>query len=163
MRKLLNNPWLVGSLCLAVPLVAGRALLRSGDGAYPARPEVPVGSEPVRIADEIPAGSAAAGTIDPSWRSLPVAAASRDPFAARARGPAPAGATETVQLSAIWTENGATLVLLNHQMLRPGDKIGRWQIESATQEGVWITRGLGRHFLALGETVSVSAGAAEPL
>jgi len=157
MRKLLNNPWLVGSLCLAVPLVAGRALLRPGDGAYPARSETPVGSEPVRIAAENPPGAAAAE------RTRPLAAASRDPFAAWERGPTPAGATETVQLSALWTENGATLVLLNHQMLKPGDKIGRWQIESATQDGVWITRGAGRRFLALGETVSVSAGAAEPL
>jgi hypothetical protein len=164
MRKLLNNPWFVGSLCLAAPLLAGRALLRPAAGIDPARAVPAAGDEPVRITVGISPDEKGARAMDSAMQALPIPAVSRDPFAARSPGQTQAGPSETVHLSAVWTENGATTVLLNDRMLQAGDKIGRWRIESATAEGVWITRGRGRHFVALGETVSVNAAAAaEPL
>jgi len=82
----------------------------------------------------------------------------RDPFAPRAREDE-ANPTETsvapdvvdsVHLSALWTQGGATYTLINDRICQVGDKIGRLQIESATQDGVWISHWKGRDFISLG-------------
>ena len=83
----------------------------------------------------------------------------RDPFAQRVRTELSAVAQEkaaapdlvdTVHLSALWTQGGTTFSLINDRICSAGDEIGRLKIESATQEGVWVTHWKGRDFIALG-------------
>jgi len=83
----------------------------------------------------------------------------RDPFAPRVRTEAATVAmatvaapdlVDTVHLSALWTQGGATYTLINDRICQAGDQIGRFKIESATQDGVWLTHWQGRDFIALG-------------
>jgi hypothetical protein len=83
----------------------------------------------------------------------------RDPFAPRVHEEAVTAAAEkpgapdlvdTLHLSALWTQRGATYSLINDQICQAGDKIGRLKIESATQEGVWVSHWKGRDFISLG-------------
>jgi hypothetical protein len=79
----------------------------------------------------------------------------RDPFAPRVRvatGSAPAERTEldTLRLSAIWTQGPDTFVVINGRIHQAGDEFAKFKIESANQDGVWISHGKGRDFLALG-------------
>lgn len=76
----------------------------------------------------------------------------RDPFAARPRLSLAPPVVDTAHLSALWTQNGETLALVNDRILRPGDAVGRMKIESATQDGVWVAHAQGRDFIALGGT-----------
>jgi hypothetical protein len=69
---------------------------------------------------------------------------------------------DTAHLSALWTENGETLALVNGRILRPGEGVGRMTIESATQEGIWVTHAKGRDFIALGGTFVLTSPAIPP-
>jgi len=80
----------------------------------------------------------------------------RDPFAARPKREAAGEAlaepdvVDRVRVSAIWTQGNATLVLVNERICEAGDEIGQVKIESASQEGVWVSHWKGRDFLSLG-------------
>jgi hypothetical protein len=153
MRQLLNKPWLVSAL-VAFALIL--AVMRSGQGA---------GLRDQGMAAVDPAGEPGTATfggttvprpIEAALQALPPRKPVADPFAARPSQVVLPGFTETVRLSAIWTQGGATLVMVNDRILKAGDSIGSLRIESATQDGVWIGHGSGRDFLSLGETRSFS-------
>ena len=145
-------------LCLAAPVLIGRSLLRRDEAVPSSTPGLAAPELAVPVTAAVPVDEKASAALAEALR-LPAAPADhRDPFGARP-------STQNLMalsLSAIWTERGATLVVLNDRILRAGDAIGRWQIESATNEGVWISHGQARHFLALGETISVNLADAPP-
>ena len=169
MKKLLNKPWFVAVLALAAIAFVGNAVLQGVKGgssgvvsgaAAAATPEI-----------EAPAGEAVA--------RLPVADAlkalvipkvvARDPFAHREHAkavivaeakPTAPDAVETIHLSALWTQSGSTYTLINDRICQAGDEIGRLKIESATQEGVWITHWKGRDFISLGGDFTLKTPAA---
>jgi hypothetical protein len=144
-KTTLNNRWFVAGLSLLALVLAARALLAPGPGAV-SPPAHPVAIVAVATATAPQKGVAAADPM-PS-----VPATARDPFAARPRISSAPPVVDAAHLSALWTENGETLALVNGRILRPGDAVGRMTIESATQEGVWVTHSQGRDFIALGGT-----------
>ncbi|HVW20437.1 MAG TPA: hypothetical protein VHC86_04415 [Opitutaceae bacterium] len=148
MRNLLNKPWFVGLLCLAGCALAGRSLLAGR--TEPAGPAAaPPGADPAEAAVAGPP------SIDAALQALPARTPERDPFAGEAR--APAGPAETLRLSAVWTQGGSTLALVNGRIVQAGDPVGSARVDSASDEGVWIVRGRLREFLALGQAVSLPA------
>lgn len=152
MRKLLNKPWFVGALAATAIALA---ILRPGQGA---------GVRDVSPG-ELASGPSGPGLapaesfgrpVDVALHSLGPRGAVSDPFARRPARLVVRIATESLRLSAIWTQGGATLILINDSILRAGDKIGSMTVQSATQDGVWMAHGEKRDFLALGETHSFS-------
>ena len=152
MRKLLNNPWFVAGMALAALILVARVVWSGGDaaGSGDAGSAVVAGTE---------AGAEPEGTARLSdaaiLQALPIPRLVRDPFAVRARivaveHPAEPDRVDSVHLSAIWTQDGQTLVVINDRICQGGDEIGRLKIESATREGVWLTHWRGRDFLSLG-------------
>jgi hypothetical protein len=168
MRKLFNNPWFVGVLAAGALLFVGQSVVTKAFSRRPgvlqvaaaeAMAQAPAVAEPV-------AASAAPVTIDSVLKELSSTAAARDPFGVPAKAEAPAAAkpeqpdlVDTVHLSAIWTQGGETLVLINDTILSAGDDIGRIKVETATQDGVWLTHWKGRDFVALGGSFTLTTPA----
>lgn len=154
-KNTLNNRWFVAGLSLLALVLAARALLSSGPGAVSA----PVHAAVLLPAASAPAVEAAPAVGEPEPSRPAVAVSARDPFAARPRVAAGPPVVDTAHLSALWTESGETLALVNGQILRPGEAVGRMKIESATQEGIWVTHAQGRDFIALGGTFVLTSPA----
>jgi hypothetical protein len=147
-RKLLNKLWFVGLLCLASFALVGRSLLAG-------RAEIPSPSAPAPEPDAALTAPALPTSVEAALQALPARAPEHDPFAGDLQ--APSGPVETLRLSAVWTQNGSTLALVNGQIVGAGEPIGSARLESASPEGVWIVRGHRRDFLALGQEVSLPA------
>ena len=159
MKKLLNKPWFVATLALIALSLVGRSVLprlqlTASSAPAPSSAE----NEPAAAPDAPP-------SIEAALQSLAVPAALRDPFAPRARPqaasaePVAPDSVDTVLLSALWTQDGETLALINGRILQPGDEIGRLKIESASQEGVWVAHWKGRDFISLGGTFTLNTPA----
>lgn len=155
MRKLLNKPWFVGLLALSAIAFVVHALL-------PAR-ELPVSSEPAvaEVSEEtapepgvaVPTSPAA---IRAALKDIGASPSLHDPFAPRAksvaqseRAPEP-DFTDTVKVSAVWIQDGKTYVLINEQIFKVGQRVGRFVVESANREGVWVSHWKGRDFVTVG-------------
>ena len=160
MKKLLNKPWFVAVLALGAIAFVGNTVWQgvkgSSGGAASGMAASAAVPEPEATAGEVaarlPVADALQALVIPK-------AASRDPFAHHAHAEAAAvaeakpkapDAVDTLHLSALWTQGGETFTLINDRICQAGDEIGRLKIESATQEGVWITHWKGRDFISLG-------------
>jgi hypothetical protein len=157
MRKKLNNPWVVGALASAaiLPLILQ---LRAGSDD---RVVVAAGAgDSAPVALEAGGGSPVPGLDSVTAPPALGRAHLRDPFALRLEAIATPTISATVRLSGIWTENGATLVLINDEIHKAGDDIGPLTVESASDEGVWILHDKARAFLALGQTRTFNVPAA---
>jgi hypothetical protein len=153
MRKLLNKPWFVGGLVATALLLA---VLRPGQGAgvRDASMAPPESADLPAVA--VALGERAPNPVSFALEALPARTAVSDPFAVRPGQVALRTVTETIRLSGIWTQNGATLILINDRILRAGDEIGSLTVQSADQDGVWVAHAGKRDFLSLGETRSFS-------
>ncbi|HWA24604.1 MAG TPA: hypothetical protein VG734_02940 [Lacunisphaera sp.] len=171
MRKLLNNPWIVTALAVVAVACAARSL-------WPARPEgvaptIPAAANPTetQAPDALPATAATAALSSDDLTNLTGTAVRRDPFAPASRTASVATATEkanpdfveTVHLSALWAQDGVTYAVMNGNIVRPGDEIGRLKIESASADGVWLVHWKGRDHLALGDEFTLHTPATAPL
>lgn len=157
MRKLLNNPWIVTALALVAVACVGISLLPSRTAAGRGMPESRETVTPAEPAANSAANEPGQPTVAEAMKLLAVTTMPSDPFASRAKPVVESAVAEvvpesvdTVRLSAIWTQDGATLILINGQIHQAGDEISRIKIESATQEGVWVAHWKGRDFLTLG-------------
>jgi hypothetical protein len=166
MKKILNNPWVVGVLALAAVAFVAHSLIpaRSGASVVAVEESEQVSEEP--LAAEAPGGG---GDIRDALKELTVASNARDPFSPRAKAaavllvaaekvPLP-DIVETIRLTALWTQNGATYALINERIQCVGDKVGGLTVETATQDGVWVTHWKGRDFLALGASFTLTTPA----
>lgn len=158
MRKLLNRPWFVALLALGAIAFVGHELLPSRPRGNPQAFVDPSGDA---LAAE---GEATPGTAMPAaaaLKALSIPANLRDPFAvppkptAVVAEAAPDEIVERLQLSAIWTQGDKTFVLLNGQICQAGDEVGRFKVDSATQDGVWVTWGKNRELLLFGGELTV--------
>jgi hypothetical protein len=157
MRKLLNNPWVVGGLAVAaLAFVAMPLLPKWGSGPSPS-PVVDDTTSVEGSADDS-VGANAPSNITLALKDL-VVGAPRDPFAGRTKVQAQAAVAEvaavpdsvdTLRLSAIWVQGADTFVLINGAIRQAGDEFSRFKIESAARDGVWVTHWKGRDFLSLG-------------
>ena len=160
MRKLLNKPWFAAVLALsAIALVA--SVVFSGRQSSDAGVFAPA---EVAVASETPVDTAAKPPTAAALKALPIPPVLHDPFTVRIKAVevhkvSEPDAVDTVHLSAIWTQDGQTLVLINDKIYQGGDEIGRFKIESATPDGVWITHWKGRDFLSIGGNFTLNTPA----
>ena len=159
MRKLLNNPWFVTALALIALAFVGASLRPKRVVTAPVITEAPAAGASQSVPEEQSSPEKTPSSIDEALKQLALTGASRDPFASRPKVPVATSAADriavpdsvdTMRLSAIWTQQGQTYVVINGQIHQPGDQISKIKIESATQEGVWVTHWKGRDFLSLG-------------
>lgn len=168
MRKFLNKPWVVAVLGIAALLIAAQSFLFQGGGTGSPGSPPPAGRAKAPAPAGIPAAPSAPLTINDALKAVGIPEAPRDPFALYKRVEAPLhapgepAAVETVRLSAIWTQNGETFVLVNGKILQAGDNIGRLKIESTTQEGMWVRHWKGRNFMSLGATFTLITPVTQP-
>lgn len=160
MRKLLNNPWFVTAMALLAVVLAWSSL-RSKDsssaGQFAASQTEPTNSA---MEQPLPGGTAPSVTPGEVLKQLAVPKSSRDPFASRhTQVTAQAEPVEqrpdlvdTARLTAVWTQNGATLLVVNDRIAKVGETFGRLTIESANRDGIWLTHWKGRDFLAVGQS-----------
>jgi len=159
MKKLLNNRWFVTALVLIAVAFVSFSLRGQHVIAAPAAPEVTASVGAEAGPDVKSPADPAPKSIDETLKELTLPAGPRDPFAIRPK-PVVAAATaesaaaissvDTLKVSAIWTQQGQTYVLINGRIHEAGDEISRIKIESASQEGVWVSHWKGRDFIALG-------------
>lgn len=167
MRKLLNNPAFVAVLAVVALAFVGWSILAKSGPAVSTAPEQ-------LSAEEVPVGdgetAADSGRLSPAeaLRALSIAAVARDPFSLPAAKEDPdakpadesaASTIERVRLSAVWLQGSAVYVLLNGKVCEPGDRVGRFAVESAEIGGAWITFPGGRSFLSVGQDLAVKTSA----
>ena len=163
MRKLLNKPWFAVLLAVAAIALVANALIPRGDNA---------GTGVFGGSDPTPAADAAASELIPTTtaavlKALPIPRLVRDPFALRpvkvevAEKEHEPDLLDTIHLSAIWSQDGQTLLLINDQICQGGDQVGRIKIESATQDGVWLSHWRGRDFISIGGNFTLNTPAAQ--
>jgi hypothetical protein len=152
MRKLLNKPWFAALLAVAAVALVVTQFLPNG--------------HKFRIGALGSAGDTTDGTASTdgephvsAWamvQKIQVPVNLRDPFATKTKAveivekaPEP-DVVDTVHLSALWMQDGHTLALINDHICETGDQIGRLKVESATQDGIWLSHWKGRDFVKLG-------------
>jgi hypothetical protein len=169
MRKWLNNPWFVTAMSVLAIGLAWSSLRPTQSNRHRAATS---SAEPVEpsIEQPQPDGASTSASPDDVLKQLVAPKTSRDPFAARAVQTAAVVETvalpdslDTAHLSAVWKQNGATLLLVNDRMSKVGDTIGRLTIESATQNGIWLTHWKGRDFITVGKTFVLKTPANQPV
>lgn len=159
MRKLLNNPLVVGLMVLFAvglgfwPQIQER-LAASPAGPIEAAAPEPTAPEPVTPDRILPERIAQILT------TIRVPETARDLFrfpeiatTAAAHTPAAEAVlhTETVRLSAIWRQSGADLALLNDRVTAVGERLGGIELAEVTPEGVWLLHQGNRTLLPLGQ------------
>ena len=161
MKKLLNNPWVVGLLVAAAIVFVARSALR------PDRPAAPdVASYPDEYTEDFgddgtgePAATVAGGipSVHQALEALAAAPPAADPFGQRIHDPAldepgtePEGDLQVIHLSAIWLQGPQTLLLVNNRIQAAGDVIGELTIASPTLDSTCLTHPDGRDFIAVG-------------
>jgi hypothetical protein len=168
MRKWLNNPWFVTAMSLLAIGLAWSSLSPAKSSIHRAAVSY---AEPVNNTEEQPQpdGATPSASPDEALKQLVAPKTSRDPFAAHTVQTAAVVETvelpdsiDTAHLSAVWNQNGATLLLVNDRMSKVGDTFGRLTIESATQNGIWLTHWKGRDFLAVGKNFVLRTPANQP-
>ena len=156
MRKLLNNPWVVGALALAALAFVGMQFLpkRSANVA-----ESLVEADSETAVDETGSVGAGGSSITLALKELVIASPLRDPFARRIKAVPPAAvvelapvpdSVEKIHLSAIWMQGADTFVLINGAIRQAGEEFSHFKLESTSRDGVWITHWKGRDFVSLG-------------
>jgi hypothetical protein len=169
MRKWLNNPWFVTAMSVLAIGLAWSSLRPTQSSHHRAAASY---AEPIAPAIEQPPSDSATTSVSPEEASKQLVApkTSRDPFAARTVQTAAVVETievpdsvDTAHLSAVWSQNGATLLLVNNRMSKVGDTLGRLTIESATRNGIWLTHWTGRDFLTVGKTFVLKTPAHQPV
>ena len=167
MKKLLNNPWFVGALALAAIAFVAHSLIPANGGLATTMVVEETGAEAAAGEDSGQATATNAGSVRDAIKELQNGTqSSRDPFTPRAKFAAavvaqaektlPPDLIETVRLTALWTQQGETYALINDRVCRVGDKIGRLTLQSATQDGVWMTHWNGRDFIGLGKAFTLT-------
>lgn len=160
MRKLLNKPWFVTVTAAVALLLLGNSL-RSGLTAqgYNLPTMASLTAAMVNAdTDEVDTSETpVALTPQAVLQAIPFSTKVRDPFTPRERHEAEPDKVlepdeiDRVHLSAIWTQDNTTLVLINERICQTGDEIGRIKIAAAAQDGVWVTHWKGRDFINLGQ------------
>jgi hypothetical protein len=169
MRKWLNNPWFVTAMSVLAIGLAWSSL-RPTAGSSPRAAAGYAESVDTATTQPLPGSATTSGSPDEILKQLVTPKTSRDPFAARVVQTAAVAETvelpdsvDSAHLSAVWTQNGATLLIVNDRMSKVGDIFGRLTIESATPNGIWLTHWKGRDFLAVGKSFILKTPANQPV
>jgi hypothetical protein len=162
MRKLLNKPWFVSALALTACAVVWNSV-RPGHNTVVTAGMEEAATATAETAENTTTASTAGMPMDEILKGLTAGLVPRDPFAARPREmatslreqPTVPDFVDTLKLSAIWTQEGRTFVIINGQIHQVGDEISRIKIESASLDGVWLAHWKGRDFVTLGSNFTL--------
>ncbi len=173
MRKLLNKPWFVVSLALAALALVANSVISGMRGPRYGQAAAAAPVATAAPSDEPAADSTAAAALPAgeALKALSIPSRLRDPFAPRVAALPTAAiakvdlpdSVDSLHLSALWTQNGVTLALINDRVCQSGDEVGRIKIESATPDGIWVSHWKGRDFVALGQDFVLKTPAAKPV
>ena len=153
MKKLLRNPWFAAALAVLAILLVGKNLLGNTLGT------VMWAAPPANDSVTADPSQAPLKTAEPAKRileRLSLRIPPRDPFSDSSRpvkGPEPVAAPEVVDhvhLSALWSQHGHTMALINGQIHQSGERVGRIQIAELNQDGALVDDGTGRTLIPLG-------------
>ncbi len=160
--KPLNNPWVVGALCVVALGLAGYQFLaphrRPGISPAAATPApAPVPSRPSALSAHslAPAQAAAPPSlIDQTYVLSHLAqwieAPQRDPFllpTASFHGAATGSPVIKWKLRAIWNQTGCRLAVINKGIYAEGDLVEGYRLEKIESDGVWLRGPTGREGL----------------
>ena len=158
MRKLLNKPWFVAIMAIGALALVVKVMFFQGDKlALPGFTANPP-------AAEASTSGPARGTAWNEVNKISISGPIRDPFSIKVKAevaekaPVP-DQVDKVHVSAIWTQDGHTLVVINDRICEDGDQIGRLKIDSASQEGVWLSHWKGRNFVSIGGSFTLNTPA----
>jgi hypothetical protein len=159
MRKLLNNPWIVTALAVMAVAFVWISVRPAAPVVVPQETEIAETFAPGEVpGEETIAEDGAPASVEEALKAVAVTGMLRDPFAGRPKvalialssEPVVPDIVDTIKLSAIWTQEGRTYVLINGRIHQAGDEISKITIESATQDGVWLAHWKGRDFISVG-------------
>ena len=161
MKKLLNNPWISGSLALLALILVGNSLLGPSAPSY--TPPAHAANDDYAAADEAPPRDDA--TYAPSSfdrRAIQALAAqspqrnifAREQSKAPATQPPPEKAMSeaTITLRGIWIQDRQRYALVDDQTLQTGQTHGLARLQGIEEHGIWLSYDGEEHFLALGHS-----------
>lgn len=161
MRKLLNNPKVVAVLALGAAGAVGFTVWSETRPATYARVAPTATAAPAFPEAEAATGADPAAPLDRDWAALTalLQKPARDPFILRRPivEDLSAGAEELPDLeesllvSAIWTQTGRSLALVNGRIQAEGDRVGRVAISRITRDGVRVSHWRGEDLLTVGQ------------
>lgn len=164
MRKLLNKPWFVALLGVIALGAVWHTLAPFFSHPRPIAEPLATATTPVPEEEAVaaaPAEETKVPAVAELLRQVPPGKVARDPFAPTATTnstqntslatPAEPDVVETVHLSALWNQQGVALAVLNDEVRRAGDTIGRVKIDSIGPRGVWLSHPKGQSFLEVGK------------
>jgi hypothetical protein len=176
--KFLRNPLVVGVLAaIACIYSVWTALGSRSPRSSPAAAEPPAATtapdaSPLPSGPTTPAETVAdlpASTGDASGRAMDIPAVAslagrwiesprRDPFRIeRPRENRPSGppASQLLALRAVWRQTGSQLAVINEQILREGDQLQGFAIETIEAEGVWVRGTNGRERITFPASIAM--------
>jgi hypothetical protein len=176
--KFLRNPIVVGVLAtIACIYSVWTALGSRGPRSSPAAAETPAATTSLDPAPLLPASvtptdivadtPAPAGDTTGRPIDIPAVAAlagrwiespRRDPFRVeRPRESKPSGppASQLLALRAVWRQTGSQLAVINEQILREGDQLQGFAIETIEAEGVWVRGTNGRERITFPASIAM--------
>ncbi len=146
MKKLLNNPWFSGTLGLLALLLVANSVLENTSSSYSYQDIVSEDDD--SYSDETPEATQAPSQFDlASIQALASQSSTRNLFERKKEIIAPvqaapekqAMAEATVNVKGIWIQNNIRYVIIDDQMLQPGQSIERVRVERIEQQGVWLS------------------------
>lgn len=174
--KFLRNPLVVALLATFAGIYSVWTALGSRgprfSRAAPAPPAASVPSTPapvpstpqIPIADPLPPSRPidhpAIAALSARWIESP----RRDPFRLdRTQAESPSGppAAQLLFLRAIWRQTGSQLAIINDQILREGEKLQGFAIETIEAEAVWVRGTNGRERLTFPMSTTISIPSSE--
>lgn len=171
MKELLNNPWVVGALCIAAIMTVYLRLFdtKSSASVPSAIPEhiaavLPVETQPVAAPVIVQPGESSGGTAPMVGKWMDKI--TRDPFgrlregegASSAEGRSPTGFVDdrerhsehprlSLRLHAIFVEGSNRIAVINNTFLKVGDKVEGFRVSQIKSDGVWLQGATDRQWL----------------
>lgn len=164
MKQALNNPWVVGCLCLAALGIVFNNLVQpmSTDSVSSAITSVPEPSEVITASTPVKRASSELETENVDWVKKPL----RDPFRLQTSSPPkpvrqrPPELLEQYStpsplpftLKAVAVEDQRRIAVIDRTVVAEGEKIKGYRVVSIQQNGVWLQGPRGRERLEFSET-----------
>ena len=179
MKDLLNNPWVVGALCIAAVITVYLRLFDTKSS--PSVPAHPV-EQPVAVAPPAPPPPVATVvTVPPGEQSLSqvpivgkwIEKITRDPFqrigedgreisAGIRPGLSPGNLEmegnqqllrpdQPLRLQAIFVNGSKRIAVINSMFVKVGDEVGGFRVSQIKADGVWLQGGTEKHWVEFGQ------------
>lgn len=148
MKKLLNNPWVSGILALLAILLVGNSVMNNSSGgisyAYQDTSDEVEDSPSDETIDATPATSkfdlASVQALAEQVSTRNLFERKKDIIATVEAVPEKQAMAEaTIKVKGIWIQNNVRYVIIDDQMLQPGQSIEQVRVLRIEDQGVWVT------------------------